>query len=174
MIRVEKVKRVQEIKDGIEKAKAFYLCDFTGLTVAEVSQLRRNIREKGGLLKVVKNTALHYALKEKGISGFDPYLAGPTAVLYAFEDEIEPLKVAYDYSKEISKLSFKAGWLEGKLYGAKDVEVIATLPGKQDLRAKLVGTLNAPIYKLVMALNWPLQSLVSTLEQIRKQKEEVK
>ncbi|MEO0198704.1 MAG: 50S ribosomal protein L10 [candidate division WOR-3 bacterium] len=174
MVKPEKIKLVEDIKSDLSKAKAFYLCNFQGLTVAEITELRRKLREKGAKLKVVKNTALYFALNELNYSGLENFLVGPTAVLYAHQDEIEPLKAAFEYSKEISKLSFKAGWLEGRVYQGKDLALLATMPGKKELQAKLVGTLNAPIFKLVYALNWPIQALVLTLEQIRKQKEEVK
>jgi large subunit ribosomal protein L10 len=174
MVKPEKIQLVNEIKEDLSKAKAFYLCDYNRLTVAEITELRRKLREKGAKLKVVKNTALYFALKEMKYNGMENYLAGPTAVLYAHQDEIEPFKVAFEFSKEISKLSFKAGWLEGKVYDNKDLALLATMPGKKELQAKVVGTLNAPIYRLVYALNWPIQAFVLTLEQIRKQKEEVK
>jgi len=174
MVEVEKINKVEEIRADLSKAKAFYLVNFQGLTVAEVTELRRKIREKGGKLKVVKNTMLHFALKSQGIEGFDPYLAGPTAILYAFQDELEPFKAAYEFSKEYSKPSLKAGWLDGKVISEKELSALATIPGKKELQAKVVGALNAPIFKLVYSLNWPLQALVSTLDQIRKQKEEVK
>jgi len=174
MIRTEKVEKVNQVKEHLDKAKAFYLCDYAGLTVAEITELRRKLREKGAHFKVIKNTTLYFALKERKCEEMQEYLPGPTAVLFAFQDELEPLKAAFEYSKELSKMSFKAGWIEGKVYGPKELNIIANLPGKKELQAKVVSTLNAPIFKLVYALNWPLQALVSTLEQVRKQKEEVK
>jgi large subunit ribosomal protein L10 len=173
-VRPEKIERVKELKEKLDKAKAFYLCNYAGLTVAEITELRRRLREKGATLKVVKNTALYFALKEKNLDGIEKFIPGPTAVLFAMEDEVEPLKVAFDYSKEISKLSFKGGWLDGRVFGPDELKVVATLPSKKELQAQVAGALNAPIFKLVYSLNWPLQALVFALEQIRKQKEEVK
>ncbi|MDI6851508.1 MAG: 50S ribosomal protein L10 [bacterium] len=173
-VRQEKIEKVRELKEKLDSAKAFYLCNYTGLTVAEITELRRRLREKGAILKVVKNTTLYFALKEKNLEDVEKFIPGPTAVLFAMEDEIEPLKAAFDYSKEISKFSFKAGWLDGKIFGPEEINIIAKLPTKKELQAQVVGALNAPIFKLVYSLNWPIQALVFALEQIRKQKEEVK
>ncbi|HOK23156.1 MAG TPA: 50S ribosomal protein L10 [Candidatus Hydrothermia bacterium] len=174
MVRAEKIEKVNDVKENLDSSTAFYLCDYTGLTVAEMSELRRKLRDKAGLFKVVKNSSLYFALKDKNFDEMLKYVAGPIAVLFAHQDELEPLKTAYEFSEEVSKMSFKAGWVDGKVYGPQEINTIAKLPGKNELRAMLVCTLNAPIFKLVYALNWPLQALVSTLEQVRKQKEEVK
>jgi len=171
MVKPEKIQEVEQIKEILKDAKAVYLSDFTHLTVAEINELRRKLKEKNALYKVIKNTRARFAFEALGYKDLIPYLEGPNALLVAYEDEIEPLKVFFDFKKEVGKGVLKVGELEGRIYEERDLESLSKLPGKKELQAKLVMGLNSVFYRLVNALNWPLSSLVWTLESIKKTKE---
>ncbi len=169
--RPEKVKFVEELRARLQEAKAIYLVDFSGFTVAEDVVLRRKLREAGAFYKVVKNTMLRLALKGTEAEALAEDLKGPHAVLLPLEDEVAPLKAFYEYSKELKKGALRKGYLAGKVYTAEELEALAKLPSIQELRAKAVGALAAPLSGLVYALNGLLTKVVVALDQIRQQKE---
>ncbi len=173
MVKPEKVKKVEEIKELLKDAKGFYFADFTGLTVAEITDLRRRLREKNARMKVVKNTMTRRALEELGYEGFSEILVGPNALIVAYEDVVEPLKSIFEFKKEVNKTQLKVGYVDGELYDEKGLEKLSKLPSKDKLRAQVVGTLQAPIYGLVWRLKGMLTSFVVVLNEIKKKKEEV-
>ena len=173
MVKPEKVKKVEEIKELLKDSKGFYLADFTGLTVAEITDLRRRLREKNALMKVVKNTMARRALEDLGYEGFSEILVGPNAIIVAYEDPVEPLKSLFEFIKEVNKTQVKVGYVEGTVFDADALKQLSKLPSKDVLRAQVVGTLQAPIYGLVWRLKGMLTSLVLVLNEIKKKKEEV-
>ncbi len=173
MVKPEKVKKVEEIKELLKESKGFYLADFTGLTVAEITDLRRRLREKNARMKVVKNTMARRALEDLGYQGFSEILVGPNAIIVAYEDPIEPLKAVFEFIKEVQKTKLKAGYVDGEVFDTKGLEQLSKLPSKDTLRAQVVGTLQAPIYGLVWRLKGMLTGLAIVLNEIKKKKEEV-
>ncbi len=173
MVKPEKVKKVEEIKELLKDSKGFYLADFTGLTVAEITDLRRRLREKNALMKVVKNTMARRALEDLGYEGFSEILVGPNAIIVAYEDPVEPLKSIFEFIKEVNKTQVKVGYVEGTVFDADALKQLSKLPSKDVLRAQVVGTLQAPIYGLVWRLKGMLTSLALVLNEIKKKKEEV-
>ncbi len=173
MVKPEKVKKVEEIKELLKDSKGFYLADFTGLTVAEITDLRRRLREKNALMKVVKNTMARRALEDLGYKEFSEILVGPNAIIVAYEDPVEPLKSIFEFIKEVNKTQVKVGYVEGTVFDADALKQLSKLPSKDVLRAQVVGTLQAPIYGLVWRLKGMLTSLALVLNEIKKKKEEV-
>jgi len=173
MVKPEKIKKVEEIKELLKDSKGFYLADFTGLTVAEITDLRRRLREKKALMKVVKNTMARRALEDLGYEGFSEILVGPNAIIVAYEDPVEPLKSIFEFIKEVNKTQLKVGYVEGTIFDADGLKQLSKLPSKDVLRAQVVGTLQAPIYGLVWRLKGMLTSLAVVLNEIKKKKEEV-
>lgn len=145
--------KVAEIKEKLEKAQAIVLADYQGLTVEEDTALRKTLREAGVEYKVYKNNLVTLAAKELGIEGLDSYLEGPVSIAFGYEDATAPARVLYTFAKDHKKLELKAGMVEGTLYNKEEVEKLATIPSKEVLIAKLLGSFKAPLSNVAYLLN---------------------
>lgn len=162
---------VAEIKGKINTSIVTLIVNYQGLNVAEMTALRRKLREAGVEFKVVKNTLTHRAIQELGLEGLYPVLEGPTAIAYSADDPVAPAKILMEVAKNKKTFQIKAGVLQGKVIGPEEVKALADLPSKEELLAKVVGVFQAPIAGLVNVLAGNLRNLVYVLEAIRKQKE---
>jgi large subunit ribosomal protein L10 len=168
----KKVEEVEFLTAKIREAKGVFLTDFTGMTVEEMNELRSRLRQEKILYRVAKNTLTRIALERAGVGGqLDSYLKGSTALAFGFDDPITAARVLRDFAKQRQKLRFKASLVEGRVLGAEETEKLADLPPRQELLARLVGQLNAPIAGLVWTLNGVLAKLVYVLQAIKEQKE---
>ncbi len=172
MVKEFKVEEVQDIKAKFDGARAAVLADYRGLNVAEVTQLRTLLRKAGIEYKVLKNTLTWLAVKELGLTELEQYLAGPTAIAFDRNDPVAPAKILAEFAKTHKKLELKAGVIEGKVVDAAGVEAVASLPSRDVLLAKMLGSMNAPVSGLVNVLSGLPRNLVYVLEAVRKQKEE--
>lgn len=167
--RQQKDALILDVRDKFEKASSVVLLDYKGLNVENVTKLRANFRKVGVEYKVIKNTLVKQALKESELSGkLDDALVGMTGIAWSFEDPSAAAKVVKAFKKEEGeageKLKVKAGLVEGTLLDANAVEnQLATMPGKDELRAQLLATLQAPLSQFVMLLNAPAQNFVYLL-----------
>lgn len=167
------IAKVQELKDRLNKAKSMALTDYRGLTVPQVQALKKDIREQKAELIVAKNRLLKIALREQGYQDGDELkeaLTGPTATLFCYQDEVGPIKAIFDFAKENKLPKLKVGFLQKDFLNEKKINDLAQLPSKQELQAKLVGSLNFPIYGLVNVLGGNLRKLVYVLSAIKEQK----
>lgn len=171
-IRPEKAGKVAELKDLLSSSKGAVLVDYCGLTVAEDTELRSKMREAGVKYMVAKNTFIRIAAKEAGIEGLDAYLEHNTAVAFSAEDPVAPAKILNDFSKDHKALEIKAGILDGKVIALDEVKALAELPSRDELLAKLVGSMQAPISGLVNVLQGTIRNFVYTLEAVRQKKEQ--
>lgn len=171
-IRPEKAGKVAELKDLLTSPKGVVLVDYCGLTVAEDTELRSKMREAGVKYMVAKNTFIRIAAQEAGIEGLDAYLEHNTAVAFSAEDPVAPAKILNDFSKDHKALEIKAGVLDGKVIGLDEVKAVAELPSREELLAKLVGSMQAPISGLVNVLQGTIRNFVYTLEAVRQKKEQ--
>lgn len=170
-----KVKLLDGLASDLEGAKAVILTDYSGLTHKQLEDLRRELRPLKASYTIVKNRLLGRAIKDKQIiSDSELQVDGPTAALIAHEDEILPLKSLTKFIKESSKPEIKLGIFFGKTLTKEEVAKLATLPSRDALRAKLVGSLKSPLYGLHRSLQWNLNRLVWTVSQIKEQKEKSK
>lgn len=149
----EKKKIVEEIKDKFDRAVSAVFIDYRGLTVAEVTELRNQYRAAGVEYKVLKNTLIGRAIEGKGYDGVEEFLEGPTAVAFSYEDEVAPAKITYDFIKKAKKMEIKCGIFNDAFTAKDDVIVLASLPSREELLAKVVGSAQAPIMNFVYALN---------------------
>ncbi|GAA0086562.1 50S ribosomal protein L10 [Clostridium sp. MB05] len=145
--------KVAEIKEKLEKAQAIVLADYQGLTVEEDTALRKSLREAGVEYKVYKNNLVTLAAKELGIEGLDEYLEGPVSIAFGYEDATAPARVLHTFAKDHKKIELKAGMVEGTLYNKEEVEKLATIPSKEVLIAKLLGSFKAPLSNVAYLLN---------------------
>ena len=145
--------KVAEIKEKLEKSQSVILASYQGLTVEEDTQLRKNLREAGVEYKVYKNTLVTLAAKELGLEAISEYLEGPVSIAFGYEDATAPARVLHTFAKDHKKLELKAGMVEGTLYNKEEVEKLATIPSKEVLIAKLLGSFKAPLSNVAYLLN---------------------
>ena len=144
---------VDEIKGHVEKASSIVLVDYRGLTVEQDTKLRKELREAGVVYKVYKNTLLKRALEGTDFSQLDVDLEGPSAVAFSYEDATAAARIVSNFAKQAKALEIKSGVVEGTYYDAKGMNVIATIPSREELISKLLGSLQSPITNLARVLN---------------------
>ncbi|WP_026319582.1 MULTISPECIES: 50S ribosomal protein L10 [Sporomusaceae] len=164
---------VAELKEKLTSAKGAVLVNYRGLTVAQDTKLRRQLREAGVDYRVVKNTMTRIAAQEAGLEGLDVYLEGPTAMAISTTDPVAPAKIITDFVKEhkLQVLEVKAGLVEGNVIDEKGVKALASLPSREVLIAKMLGSMQSPITGLVNVLQGNIRNLVYALDAVRQQKE---
>ncbi len=169
--REQKVQVVAEIKDKLSNYSSAILVDYRGLTVAEVTQLRSDFRKNDVDYKVYKNTLIELAAKELGLDDLVPHLEGPTAIAFGVKDPVAPAKILTESIKKLKKMELKAGVVDGKVIDVDGIKVLAELPSREELIAKMLGSMNAPISGLVNVLGGTVRSLLYTLNAIKETKE---
>lgn len=136
---------VAEISDLLKDAKAVVLADYRGLTVEQDTQLRKTMREAGVVYKVYKNTMVKRAIEGTPFEGLGKDLEGPTAVAISSTDAAAPAKNLYEFAKKADKLQLKSGIVEGTYYDSNTINVIATIPSREELLSKLLGSIQSPV-----------------------------
>jgi large subunit ribosomal protein L10 len=168
--KVQKQNMVSDITDKLSKAKSLVFADYQGLTMSQLSAIRSELAAQSAEFTVTKNNLLKIALKNSNQSFDDAVLVGPIATLFAFGDEISPIKVLTKAIKDNNVGQIKGGVMEGEFLSEAKVKQLSELPSKDELRAQVVGTIAAPLYGLVNVMQGNLRNLVYALEAIRKQK----
>ena len=172
-IRPEKQAAVAGLKEQLSSAKGAVLTGYRGLTVAQDMKLRAKLREAGVTYHVVKNTMVRIAANEIGLEGLDPVLNGTTALAVSADDAVAPAKVIYEFIKEnklenTEVLTIKAGLVEGKVINVEEVKALASLPSREVLIAKVLGSMQAPISGVVNVLQGTIRNAVYVLDAIRE------
>ena len=146
MAKVElKAPIVQEISDSIKDAQSVVIVDYRGLTVAEDTQLRKQLREAGVTYKVYKNTFMNFAFKGTDFESLSGVLEGPNAIAISTTDATAPARVLAEFAKKAPKLEIKAGVVEGNFYDAEGMKAISSIPSREVLLSKLLGSMQSPI-----------------------------
>jgi large subunit ribosomal protein L10 len=143
---------VEEIKGYVATAKSIVLVDYRGLSVAQDTELRKKLRAAGVVYKVYKNTMLNFAFKGTEFEALANDLNGPSAVAFGMEDATAPARIFFESFKTMPKLEFKAGVVGGSYYDAKQLEIIATIPSREVLISRLLGSIQSPITNLARVL----------------------
>ena len=144
---------VQEISDMINGAQSVVVVDYRGLTVAEDTQLRKQLREAGVSYKVYKNTLVNRAVEGTEFESLRDSLEGPNAFAVSTEDATAPARVLAEFAKKAPNLEIKAGVVEGTFYDAEGMKAIASVPSREVLLSKLLGSIQSPITNLARVLN---------------------
>ena len=144
---------IEEIQSSIKDAKSVVVVDYRGLTVEQDTRLRKILRESNITYKVYKNTMINFAIQGTEFEGLAPYLEGPTAIAISTEDATAPARAICKFAKEAPKLEVKAGIVEGTAYDAAGITQIANVPSREELLAKLLGSMKSPISNLARVLN---------------------
>ncbi|WP_054951012.1 50S ribosomal protein L10 [Numidum massiliense] len=148
----EKKKVVAGIVENLKNSKVTILADYRGLNVAEVTELRKQLRDAGIEYKVLKNTMMRRATAETGFTDLDQHLVGPTAVTFGRDDVVEPAKILHKFAKEHEALEIKGGILEGQYVTVEQIEELAELPSYEGLLSMLLSVLQAPIRNVALAV----------------------
>lgn len=143
---------IQEISDNIKDAQSVVVVDYRGLTVAEDTQLRKELREAGVTYKVYKNTMMNFAFKDTDFESLSPVLEGPSAIAISADDATAPARVLSKFAKNAPALEIKAGVVEGTYYDADGMKAIASVPSRDELLSKLLGSLQSPIANMARVL----------------------
>ncbi len=136
---------VDEISELLNGAQSAVIVDYRGLTVEEDTKLRKELREAGVVYKVYKNTMINFAIKGTDFESLAPHLEGPTAIAVSKDDATAPARVLYKHAKDIEALELKAGVVEGIYYDAEGIKSIASIPSREELLSKLLGSIQSPI-----------------------------
>lgn len=167
---LEKEELVEEIKDRFSRSEAVILVDYRGLTVKELQALRGKLRECGCELRVYKNTLTEIALRELAMPELGGLLEGPTAFTFGFGDPVAPAKALTAFAKDHKALELKGGLVQRAVMGAEDVKALATLPSREELVAKLLGTMQNPLGGLVRVLAGPAGAFARVVKAVADQK----
>ncbi len=175
MVRKEKKPEiVDQISDKLSRSEIAIVTDYRGLTVAQLTDLRKKLRKQGIEYHVVKNTLAGFAASKVGKADLSKYLEGPTAIAFGYNDPVQAPKILLEYQKSAEEipLQIKGGILGNKLITAQEISALAKLPPREELIARLIGMLQSPISGLITVLNGNLQALVMVLQARLKQMEE--
>jgi large subunit ribosomal protein L10 len=171
MNRSDKETIVAEVADKVSRATAMYFADFTGLTVGEASELRREFRKAGIEYTVVKNTLAQKALEQ--VTGYDRVyekLVGPTGIAFSYGDAVAPAKIIKKFSEKSGKLKLKVAVLEKQVFDGSKLDELSKLPTRAELMAGVLGSIQAPISGIVGALGAVARDLVNVIDAIEKKK----
>lgn len=144
---------VQAIANDVEGAEAIVLVDYRGLTVAQDTALRKELREAGVIYKVCKNTMMKRAFEGTDFAQLDEYLEGPSAIAISKSDATAPARILAKFAKDAKALEMKAGVVEGEKYDAAGLAELAKIPAREELLSRLLGSMQSPITNLARVLN---------------------
>ena len=148
-----KIQEVKKIAEKMSSAKSVVIAEYRGLTVGKTEELRKQLREEGCELLVIKNNISRRAAESVGYSDLTSDLKGPNGVVFAFEESVSAAKVLYNFAKKNPKLKIKSGFVDGDYYGQAQIKEIAVLPSKDMLLAMLASQLYAPLRDLSVGLD---------------------
>jgi large subunit ribosomal protein L10 len=166
----QKLEAVSDIKDRFSSASSVILADYRGLTVKEMQQLRASLREVGGEIKIYKNSLTEIAMRELGMPDMGSLLEGPTAFAFSEGDPVAPAKVLNTFLKEHPALELKGGFVDGVVVDVAGIKALATLPSREELIAKLMGSMLNPVRGFMSMANAPAGAFVRTVKAVADQK----
>jgi large subunit ribosomal protein L10 len=166
--KAQKQKILEDLKEKMEKQKAIIFFDFTGLKVKDFSNLRRKIKAAGDELKVVKKTLMDIAFKKAKLEIEPKKMAGEIALAFGFKDAISLAKEIYEFSKVSQNLKILGGFFENQFRPAEEIIELAQLPSKEQLLARLVGSIASPMSGFISVLQGNIKGLIYALSAIKK------
>jgi large subunit ribosomal protein L10 len=170
MNRTEKAQAISELNEGIGNATNAFLMSFKGITVPQVTELRRQVRETGSEYLVVKNTLALIAVKDSPLVALKDQFSGETAVAFNKTDAVVLAKALTKFAKDVPTVQFKGAMLNGQIVPATQIQAIAALPSRDELLSKLLYLMQHPIRGLAIVLNANIRNLAVVLDQVAKQR----
>jgi large subunit ribosomal protein L10 len=168
--REQKATAISDFSEGIGKATNAFVLDFKGITVPQVTELRKQVRESGSEYMVVKNTLALIAVKDSPLTKLSNHFTGMTAVAYNTTDPVALAKVLTKFAKDVPTVQFKGALLAGQVVPAAEIQNIANLPSREELLGKLLYLMQHPIRGLAVVLNGTIRNIAVVLDQIAQQK----
>lgn len=162
-----KKNKIESIKEKLSKAQVAIVTEYRGLSVEEITDLRRKLQKEGGDYMVTKNTLAKIALKGTDYEVLTDTFKGPIALAFGFNDQVSPAKVLIASMKESKKGEIIAGGLDSKLLSADEVKALANLPSREELYAKMLGCINSPATGIANSMNAVITQLVRTLDAVK-------
>lgn len=162
--------KVALIKEKIDKAQVAVVSEYTGLSVEEITKLRRELKKEGGDYMVTKNTLAKIAIKGTPYEVLAETLKGPIAIAFGFTDQVAPAKVLSKFIKDTKKGEIIAAAMDGQLMSAEEAKALANLPSREELYAKMLGCINSPASGIANSVNAVMSSLVRAVAAVRDQK----
>jgi large subunit ribosomal protein L10 len=159
----DKIESLEELKRRLGGVKAAVLTEYRGLSVQQLSELRKQLRSASATCRVVKNRIARLAVSDTALEGLAPHLKGPTALVLSREDPVAVAKTLQSFAKANPALAVKMGFVDGQVVAAEDLKALADLPSKEAMRAQLVGMIQAPLAQLVSLLQAAPRELVYVL-----------
>jgi large subunit ribosomal protein L10 len=168
--REQKAEAISEFSEGIGSAQNAFVLDFKGITVPQVTELRKQVRESGSEYVVIKNTLALIAVKDTPLQKLTGTFSGMTAIAYNTTDPVALAKVLTKFAKDVPSVQFKGALLAGQVVAANEIQNIANLPSREELLSKLLYLMQHPIRGLAVVLNGTMRNFAVVLDQIAKQK----
>ncbi len=166
-----KSEKIEHYKKQFENAKVAVVADYRGLSVEEITELRRGLQAQDADLTVTKNTLCKVAAKGTNFEVISELMTGPTAIAFGFGDEVASAKVLAKFIKENKKGEILGAVLEGKVLNADEAKKLASMPGREELYAKMLGSINSPASGIVYGINGVMSALVRAINAVKEQKE---
>jgi large subunit ribosomal protein L10 len=170
MPRPEKITAVEALASQFHGATSIVLADYTGLTVAQMTDFRTQCRAKNVECRVVKNRLAAIAAGQANLEALQGHLKGPTALVLGRESQVEPAKLVVDFAKNNEKLKVKGGVLDGQFITPERVVALSKVPSREELIAKMMGSINSPASGLVGTINGVVAALTRAIDAVAKQK----
>lgn len=168
----EKAETVAAVHQRLKSAKLAIVTEYRGMSVAQMTRLRREIRDASGEYQVIKNTLVRRALKDTSFDELEKLLQGPNGWVFAYDDPVVLSKAIIKFADDTDKLRIKGGVFEGRFMDPAQVKVLSQMPSKPELQAKLLALINAPATQLVRLIQEPGARIVRLLESVRKTRPE--
>lgn len=167
-----KIAEVQAITERMQAAQSMILADFSGLTVEQMTKFRTECRSKAIDCRVVKNRLARIACDNADVAVMKDHLKGPTVILFGLESQVDAAKVAVDFAKDFAKMQVKGGVVDGQYLDADQVVALSKVPSKEELYAKMMGSINSPLIGIAMCTNGVAAALTRAMDAVAKQKAE--
>ena len=163
-----KVERVAELKDRIDRYDALLLTDYRGLSVADITELRRSLAEGGTKFQVIKNTLMRRAVNDAGVAELEALLEGPSAVAFVDGDPVAAAKSVVDAQKKFPALAFKGGYMDGKMLSADEATALAKLESREAMLSKIAGLMKSEMSRAAAVLAAQQSKFLSLLEAFKE------
>ena len=167
----KKIQIVESLEESIKSSKGIYLTNYTGLDVAQMTDLRNKFRDNGVDYKITKNTLTRMAAKNAGMVDLEDLLVGQIGIAYSYEDPSAPARVIKDFSSHNDELDVVGIVFEGKRFEGEEFKTIANLPSKEELYSKILSAFSQPMSNLASTLNGAMSSLACVLENLKQTKQ---
>ena len=166
-----KSEKIDAIKSKVEKAQVAVITEYKGYTVEEITKLRRALQKEGGDYMVTKNTLTKVAIKGTEYEAMADLMKGPIAIAFGYEDQVSPAKIVSNFIKTSKKGEILGAVLDGNLLSADEAKALANLPSREELYAKMLGSINSPATGITLGINAVMASLTRAMAAVRDQKE---